>query len=344
MSASSKITARITDASDLDTNRLLLLVLDNLVWPILLVTFIAFSVALPQIFTQGSNVRFLLYQSAGLGAIALAEAVALLSGNFDLSVGPIAGFSAMATALFLTKWAAGVPGILGYPFIVLVGGLIGLINGLFIAKFGVNPFLQTLSAYIILDGGMLVLSVNSIFNLPSSYVWLGGASITLPLLSTVPVAVLFFLLLFACVWFVLVKTRFGRAIYAVGGDEDSAAEAGINTDRVVISVFVISGVLSAIGGLLLTGFNHAATSNLGTPLLFPAFAAAVIGGISLDGGRGNVFNVLGGVILLGTIQAGLTMMSFGPQVNRTINGVVLFAAILLYTWVNGFRGRLLSDL
>lgn len=336
--------AGIEDLADANRTQLLLSVLDNLVWPILLVAFVAFSIALPQIFTQFSNVKFLLFQSAGLGAIALAESVALLSGNFDLSVGPVAGFSAMATAVFLTQWVPGAPGVLGYPFILLVGGLIGLFNGVFIAKFEVNPFLQTLASFIIFDGGMLVLSVNSIFDLPGSYLWLGGSRIDPPLVPEIPVAIFFMFGLFVGLWFMLTKTRFGRAIYAVGGDEDAAEQAGINVDRITISVFVLSGMLAATGGLLLTGFNAGATTEMGTPQLFPAFTAAVIGGISLQGGRGNVFNVLGGVLLLATIQAGLVMLAIGPQLSRTINGVVLFVAILLYTGVDRYRERLLSDL
>lgn len=323
--------------------RTLLKVLDNLIWPILLVAFIAFSVALPGIFTSANNVNFLLYQSAGLGAIALAESVALISGNFDLSVGSIAGFSAMATALILTDWAPALPGVSGYAIIVLIGATLGLINGVFIAKYGVNPFLQTLSTLIIFEGGILVLSTQSIFGIPDSYLWLGAERLTLPGID-IPYATFFLILLFVGLWFVLTKTRFGRAIYAVGGDEGSAAEAGINTDFVVIAVYVISGALAATGGLLLTGFNSAVTPTMGTNTLFPAFTAAVIGGISLYGGRGNVFNALGGVLLLTVIQAGLVMLAFGPELITMINGLVLLSAILLYTGVEQIRERLLSDL
>jgi ribose/xylose/arabinose/galactoside ABC-type transport system permease subunit len=323
--------------------RQLLTVLDNLIWPILLVAFLTFSVLLPELFTNVSNVNFLLYQSAGLGAIALAEAVALISGNFDLSVGSIAGFSAMATALFLTEWAPAAPGISGYLVVLMIGAALGLINGVFIAKFGVNPFLQTLSTLIIFEGGILVLSTQSVFGIPESYLWLGGERLTLPMIE-VPWATIFMLLLFVGMWFVLTKTRFGRAIYAVGGDEESAAEAGIDTDFVIIAVYVISGMLAATGGLLLTGFNSAVTPTMGTNTLFPAFTAAVIGGISLYGGRGNVFNALGGVLLLTVIQAGLVMLAVGPEFIKTINGIVLFSAILLYTGVEQTRDRLLSDL
>ncbi|KAB1185525.1 ABC transporter permease [Haloferax sp. MBLA0077] len=325
---------------------MMLFVLDNLIWPILLVAFILFSVLLPEIFTQYRNIQFLLYMSAGLGAITLAEAICLISGNFDLSVGSVAGFSSMFTALFLTKWFSGAPSIVGILVILAIGGLIGFMNGFFIAKFDVNPFLQTLSALIVFEGGILVLSTRSVYDLPQNYLWLGGGEVSLGglLPQPVPVAVIFILGLFVAVWFVLMKTRFGRAVYAVGGDEESSAEAGIDTDRIVISVFVLSGMLAATGGLLLTGFNGGATPTLGTAQLFPAFTAAVIGGVSLFGGRGNVFNALGGVLLLSTIAAGLVMLNIDPQIVQTINGLVLFAAILLYTFVQKTRGRLLSDL
>jgi len=329
-----------------DRTRFLLFALDNLIWPILLVAFVFFSLLLPEIFTQYRNIEFLLFTSAGLGAITLAEGICLISGNFDLSVGSVAGFSAMFAALFITQWFPGVPGVAGIAVLLAVGGTIGFLNGFFIAKYGVNPFLQTLAALIVFEGGILVLSTRSVYGLPESYLWLGGGDTSFGgvLPQPVPVAVFFMLGLFVLVWFVLTKTRFGRAVYAVGGDEESAAEAGINTDRIVIAVFVISGMLSATGGLLLTGFNGGATPTLGTSQLFPAFTAAVIGGISLFGGRGNVFNALGGVLLLGTISAGLVMLNIDPQIVQTINGIVLFAAILLYTFVQRFRERLLSDL
>jgi ribose/xylose/arabinose/galactoside ABC-type transport system permease subunit len=329
-----------------DRTRMLLLALDNLIWPVLLVAFMIFSLLLPEIFTQYGNIEFLLYTSAGLGAITLAEAICLITGKFDLSVGSIAGFSSMFTALFLTSWFSGAPGIVGILVILAVGGGIGFLNGFFIAKFDVKPFLQTLTALIIFEGGILILSTRSVYELPESYLWLGDGEVALGglLPQSVPIAVFFILGLFVTVWFVLMKTRFGRAMYAVGGEEESAAEAGIDTDRVVITVFVLSGMLSATGGLLLTGFNGGATPTLGTSQLFPAFTAAVIGGVSLFGGRGNVFNALGGVLLLSTIAAGLVMLNIDPQVVQTINGLVLFAAILLYTFVQRFREQLLSDL
>lgn len=345
MSITSNLSSRISQLTE-DRTRMMLFTLDNLIWPILLVAFVIFSVLLPEIFTQYNNIEFLLYTSAGLGAIALAEAICLISGNFDLSVGSIAGFSSMAAALFLTEWFPGAPGVAGILVILAVGGTIGFLNGFFIAKFDVNPFLQTLSTLIIFEGGILVLSTRSVYGLPESYLWLGGGDVTLGglLPESAPIAIFFLLLLYIGVWFMLTKIPFGRKVYAVGGNEDSAAEAGIDTDRVVITVFVLSGMFAAMGGLLLTGFNGGATPTLGTAQLFPAFTAAVIGGISLFGGRGNILNALGGVLLLSTIAAGLVMLNIDPQIVQAVNGVVLFSAILLYTFVHRYRERLLSAL
>ncbi|WP_135305112.1 ABC transporter permease [Haloarcula amylovorans] len=344
MSTLTNLSSSIEGLRDANRTQTLLFLMDNLIWPILLVSFLFFSALLPEIFTDYNNIRFLLYTSAGLGAITLAEGICLISGHFDLSVGSIAGFSAMTGALFLTKWAPGMPGVVGIAVVLGMGALVGFGNGFFISKFGVNPFLQTLSTLIIFEGGILVLSSTSIYNLPKTFTYLGGATLDLPLFKPMPIAVFFLFALFVAIFLWLTKTRFGRAIYAVGGDKDAAAEAGIDVDKVVISVYVLSGMLAATGGLLLTGFTGGATPTLGTAQLFPAFTAAVIGGISLFGGRGNVLNALGGVLLLGTISAGLVMLNVGPQIVQTVNGVILFAAILLYTFVGRYRERLLSDL
>lgn len=344
MSTLSNLTASISNLRGSNRKQMLLFTLDNLIWPILIVAFIFFSLLLPEIFTQYRNIRFLLYTSAGLGAITLAESICLISGNFDLSVGSVAGFSAMAAALFLTEWFPGSPGVVGILVLLAVGGAIGFLNGFSIAKFGVNPFLQTLSTLIIFEGGILVLSTQSVYGLPESYLWIGSEVVTIPLFNPIPIAIFVMFGLFLGLWFILTKTRFGRSVYAVGGNEESAAEAGIDTERVIITVYVISGILAATGGLLLTGFNGGATPTIGTSQLFPAFTAAVIGGISLFGGRGNVINALGGVLLLGTISAGLVMMNIDPTIVQTINGIVLLSAILLYTAVHHYRERLLSDL
>jgi ribose/xylose/arabinose/galactoside ABC-type transport system permease subunit len=310
-----------------------LLVLDNLVWPILVVAFLVFSVLLPESFLTVGNIRFLLLSSAAIGMLALGESVCLLSGHFDLSIGSIAGFSAMITALFMSQWFPNAPGVLGILVILAVGGAIGLLNGISVAYFDVNPFLQTLAFLIIFRGATIAASTYPVTDLPESYMYPGGGE----LVPGIPVAVVILIALFAVVAFLLKYHPFGLSIYAVGGNEQASRESGINTKQVVLAVYVVSGVLSGLGGLLYTGFLGAATPSLGDGQMFPAFAAAVIGGISIFGGRGNILGALGGVLLLGTIQAGLVMMEVQATLIRMTNGIILLGAILLYTGIEKYR-------
>ncbi|ELZ27546.1 sugar ABC transporter integral membrane subunit [Halosimplex carlsbadense 2-9-1] len=318
---------------DRDNDDLVLLFLDNLVWPILIATFVAFAFLLPESFFTSGNIRFLLLSSAALGMLALGESICLLSGHFDLSVGSIAGFSAMITGLFMTQWFPGAPGIVGIAVILLVGGTIGLMNGISVAYLGVNPFLQTLAFFIIFRGATIAASTYPITELPESYLFVGGGD----LVPGVPFAVLILFAAFALIGFVLKYQPFGLSIYAVGGNEQASREAGINTKRVILSVYVLSGIFSGLAGLLFTGFLGAATPSLGENQMFPAFAAAIIGGISIFGGRGNILGALGGVLLLGTIEAGLVMLQVQPTLIRMTNGLILLGAILLYTGIEKYR-------
>jgi len=324
---------------DYDKKALIVLLMDNLVWPLLVIVFAAFVYLLPETFLTVRNIQFLLYSSAALGMIALAESLCLISGNFDLSVGSIAGFSAMFAGTFMAQWYPSTPGLAGIALILFVGGFIGMMNGFSISYLGVNPFLQTLSFLIIFQGGILILSNTSQTNLPELYTYVGGGTV----FGDIPFAILLMIVVYAFTGLALKYSRFGTKVYAVGGNTEAAEEAGINTKRVVLYVYIISGVLSALGGLLFTGFLGAATPTLGESSLFPAFAAAVIGGISLFGGRGKVLGALGGVLLLGTVEAGLVQLRVDPNLIRTTTGLVLFAAILLYTYIEGYRSRLLAE-
>lgn len=327
----------ISDRLDNERETILLLLLDNLVWPILVVVFLGFTLTLPESFLTSTNIEFLLYSSAGLGAIALGEAICLLSGNFDLSVGAVAGFTAMVGANVLANWFPGLPGIAGIAVILGLGAFIGMLNGFSVGYLGVNPFLQTLSFLIIFEGGVLAISPYPVSNLPASYLYVGSAEV-----AGVPFAVFLLLCIFALFGLILKYSKFGLKVYAVGGNENASKEAGIDTKRVTLIVYVISGLLAALGGLIYTGYLSAATPALADNDLFPAFAACIIGGISLFGGRGKLTGALAGVLLLGTIEAGLVMLAVDPNIIRVINGGVLLSAVLAFTYIERFRGSLSS--
>lgn len=321
-----------------DRTEVLVTLLENMVWPVLIVTFVFFGLFIPvDLFYSVNNVQFIIYSSAGLGILVLAESLCLLSGNFDLSVGAVAGFTAMFSALFIFQWFPGMPGVVGVLLAIALGGFIGFLNGFSIAVLGVNPFLQTLTFFIIFGEGTIVLSQLSLSNLPDSYLFLGGGE-----LLGFEVGVLLLLALFAIAGIVLKYTRIGMAIYAVGGDEQAAKEAGINTTKIIILVYVVSGMLSGLAGIVYAGYIGTVTPTLANGQLFPAFAAAVVGGISLFGGRGKILGALAGVLLLSTIQSGLVLMNVPSSWVQTINGVILLGAVLLYTAEARLRRRILS--
>jgi ribose/xylose/arabinose/galactoside ABC-type transport system permease subunit len=328
--------SKLKDVS-LDREQVILKLFDNISWPILLITVLVFSVMMPESFLTYNNFEFLIYSSAALGVIVLAESLCLISGNFDLSVGSVAGFSGMFTALALTSWFPGLGGIEGILLILFVGAFLGFLNGFSVAYLGVNPFLQTLAFFIIFRSAVTMLSTRSISGLPDLYLFIGGANVL-----GIPFAIIFVFAIYGAVWFWLNYMRSGIALYSIGGNEESAREAGINTKFLVMLVFVISGTLSALGGLLFTGFLGAATTTLAQNTVFPAFAAAVIGGISLTGGRGNVLNAFGGVLLLASVESGLVMMRVEANMVNTINGIILLCAIFLFTFGERYRARVLS--
>jgi len=330
-------------------SNLLLWALDNLIWVMVAVGFILFSILLPGTFTSYQNIEFMLYASAALGALVLAESIALLSGNFDLSIGSIAGFSSMFAALFITQWFPGIPGVAGILIILAIGGVIGLVSGFAVGYLGINPFLQTLGFYIMFRGAVVILSPGTVAGLPDVYLFIGGGTLgeipiigSIGFLAGIPFAIVLIISLFAATWYVMNYTQFGLAILAVGGNENSAKAAGIPKERVILLVFTISGILSGLAGLLYTGYLTAAAPTLARGELFPAFAAAVIAGISLDGGRGDIKNAFGGLILLTMIKVGLVQLRVGAEEIQFVNGFVLLCAIYFYLFDSRLRERILS--
>lgn len=317
------------------SDELLLRLLDNMIWPVLVIVAVATAVLVPETFRNFRSIQFILHGSVGLGFVTLAAGIALIGGYFDLSVAAISGFSAMVAALVIgtSGWNLIHNAFAGVVVVLAVGLLVGMFNGFMVGRLGINPFLQTLAMLIILDGATVSLSLVTITGLPELYVVPGDS-------STIAISVL--LLSFLMVGAVLKYTGFGQAIYGLGSNESAARSIGIDTTRLTIIVYGISGFFAAMGGLMLTGFTGVVSPTLGDTLLFPAFAAAVIGGISLFGGRGNITGALGGVVLLGLIQSALNISGTRPEQIQMANGVILLIAILLYSSRRDLRERVLA--
>jgi len=313
----------------------LLTILDHMVWMILVLIIIGVFIFVPQVFRNLGSVEIILHGSVALGFLVLAEGICLISGHFDLSIGSIAGFAAMFTAMAFSpdQWGLFSSPVLGIITILAVGTTIGILNGVSVSKLGVNPFLQTLAFLIIFRGAMLSLTTSPVYNLPETYMEIGNSS--LYAIGLLVVAYVLF-------GFILQYTSFGMAIYALGSNEKSARSVGIDTDLVIIAVYAISGFLAAIAGMILSGYAQSVSVTTADGMVFPAFAAAVIGGISLFGGRGKVSGALGGVLLLGVIQAALNISGVGASEIQMINGIVLLFAILLYNSKTRLREEILQ--
>ena len=281
-------------------------------------------------FMTRANLVSVLGASAALALVVLAESLIVIVGKFDLSLESTVGFApALGAMLVMPASSAGFgwhwPPLAGLAVIVAVGALIGWINGLLVVRLRLNAFIVTLAMLIVLRG-MLVGATKggTLFDMPPSFFAL--ATVTL---LGLPLSVWLAGAAFAFAAFMLRYHRLGRALYAIGGNAQAARAAGIRVERVVWGVFVLGSALASIGGLIVTGYVGAINANQGNGMIFTVFAAAVIGGISLDGGRGTMFGALTGVLLLGVVQNLLTLAQVPSFWIQAIYGAIILGSLMI---------------
>jgi simple sugar transport system permease protein len=282
------------------------------------------------IFLQSDNLINILQTMSEMSLLVMAQTLVLVAGKMDLSLestfGLAPGVAAWLTVAVGSGAGLGVlSGAWAIPVTLAVGALIGAINALLIVRFGLNGFIVTLGMLIVLRGLLTGLSGGqTFFNLPPSMLYLGSA-----LWFGVPASIWLCLLLFAVGIVLLGFTRYGRALYAIGGNVDAAKAAGIRTDRVLWTVLVGASLLAALGGLLMSGHLASVAAAQGDGAIFTVFAAAVIGGIDLDGGRGRIAGAATGVILLGVVQ-NILLVSQVPSywVSAIYGGIILLSLML----------------
>lgn len=302
-------------------SRVLGLALDNIVW-ILLIVFALLADALNPFFLTVPNLQNVLVQATTLGFLSVAIALTLLLGEIDLSVVGILGFSGSLGALAVN---AGWPGPVAVLLVLAVGTVIGLINGFCIAKLRMNSLIETLAMGLTLGGAVLAVTKGQTITIrDTQYTFVGQG-----VLGTWPVMPLALVLLFVVMVVVLNRTAWGRGLYATGGNQRAAFAAGINTDRVRIGAFVVSGLLAGFAGWLSTAYLSGINSTVGGNLLLYAIAAPVIGGVSLFGGRGRVLGMLGGILLLTVVQVGLQLVNISAYYVAMVGGAMIFLAVFV---------------
>jgi galactofuranose transport system permease protein len=278
-------------------------------------------------FASGQVIANLFIDNAFLIVVAVGMTFVILTGGIDLSVGAVVALSTMIAA---TTLRAGWPAWLAVLTVLAVGALLGLGMGAMIHYFGVQPFIATLAGMFLARGLCFVLSVESVAIKDPTFRDIAVGSIELSSEVTITYSVVVALVVVAVGAYVLHLTRFGRTVYAVGGSEQSATLMGLRTGRVKVGVYVISGVCSALGGLLfsfymLSGYG---LHTVGTEL--DAIAAVVVGGTLLAGGVGYVLGSVFGVLVLGTVQTLLTFEgTLSSWWTKIVIGVLLLAFIAL---------------
>jgi simple sugar transport system permease protein len=298
--------------------------------PVIAALLIVGSIA-NEAFLLPANLLTILQQSSILALLVLAESLVLIAGKFDLSLESTVGLAPMIGGWLVTTTAIGGSGLMLNPYLaiaatLIVGAAIGVFNGFLIVKLGLNAFIVTLSMLILLRGITLGLaSGKTLYNLPPEFTYLGSA-----VWCGIPASIWICAILFAVGAFLMRYHRFGRAIYAIGGNAEAARAAGIRVERVTWIVFILASLLAALAGILLSGRLGAITAQQGSNLIFTTFAAAVIGGISLNGGKGSLFGALMGVLLLGIVTNILTLSQIASfWIDATFGAIILIAQSLV---------------
>ena len=288
------------------------------------------------VFLHWDNLVNVLQQQSEISLLVLAEALVLIAGRMDLSLESTFGLAPGVAAWFVL--APGITHGLGWlsggwsiPITLAVGLVIGWVNGLLIVRFRLNGFIVTLGMLIVLRGLLTGISGGkTFFNLPSSMIYLGNA-----VWLGLPASIWICLVLYAVAIAVTGYTRFGRALYAIGGNADAARAAGIRVDRVLWGTLVVGSLLAALGGLLLTGRLASVAASQGNGAIFTVFAAAVIGGVSLNGGKGTIFGAFTGILLLYMIQNVLTLAGVPAQWIGALNGAIILVALIISRITSG---------
>jgi ribose/xylose/arabinose/galactoside ABC-type transport system permease subunit/ABC-type sugar transport system substrate-binding protein len=273
-------------------------------------------------FRSLSNIENILQQISVNGIIAIGMTLVIITAGIDLSVGSVLALSAVVAASFAHPDTPSllVPILVG----VTTGLACGVVNGVLIAKSRLAPFIVTLGMMTVARGVALVYSSGRpIINLSSGYDQIGGG-----MLGPVPISALIFFVVVLAGIFLLHYARFGRYVYAVGGNELAAKVSGVNTDRVLIGVYALAGALAGLAGIVLSSRVMSGSPTTGTGYELDAIAAVVIGGTALSGGVGTIMGTIVGVLIIGVMNNGLDLLNVSSYWQQIVKGVIIILAVI----------------
>ncbi|MGO6817715.1 ABC transporter permease [Rhizobium leguminosarum] len=280
---------------------------------------IAFSVFSPYFLTL-SNLSNIGTNMAFIGLMAAAGTPLIIGGGLDLSVAAVAGLAGVIVALMHAK---GINIWTGCVTALIIGCAVGVLNGFIVTRLKLNPLIATLGTMSIFSGLSMVLTggLSKPLFIPA-FNWLGSGR-----LFGIPFPIILMLLVFVALWLILSKTPFGRFVYASGGNPEASSLLGVPVERTQMVLYVVSGLSGAAAGIILAAMLGAAAPNAAGQHLLTIIAAIILGGTSLFGGRGSVWGTLIAVLILGTLNNGLTLMNVSSFWQDVTRGVVLLMAV-----------------
>ena len=302
----------------------------------LLIMIVAFSTLAPH-FTDESNITNILTQVTINLIMATGMTFVILVGGIDLSVGSVLAFAAMVAGLALKTEALPVPATIALAILtsIAVGMVCGFVNGFIVSFWSVPSFIVTLGMLNVARGAALeVTNARTLFEFPNEFNAFGTAS-----LLGVPAIFVVALALVVIGWVLLTRTVFGRMIYAIGNNEEAVRLSGHNTFFYKVAAFVISGLTVGIGAIIYMARLTIASPILGSGFELNAIAAVIIGGTSLNGGRGSLIGTFLGACLIGVLADGLILMGVGDFVRQMITGVVIILAVIVDSYRAKFAER-----
>ena len=293
---------------------------------VLIVMMVAFTFFNPRFLTV-SNFQNLARNTAPLIISASAMTVVMIARGLDLSVGSVLAASSVVAAA-LAVW--GLPLPLAFAAAILFGGIVGFTNGAIIVRMRVSPIIVTLGSLNIARGIAYLITPSAILvGLPPNWSAIGTSN-----LGPFPAPILIAAVVVAAYSWVCRKTKFGKHIYAVGGNEEAARLSGVNVERTLIVLYVLSGVMAAVAGIVLSTRVGSGDPNIGIGFELAVIAAVIIGGTSLSGGEGRILGTVIGAVIMGVLSNGLNLSGVEPFWQYVAQGIVLIAAVVVDKRVN----------
>jgi ribose/xylose/arabinose/galactoside ABC-type transport system permease subunit len=295
------------------------------VWLMLAGVVIVFALGIPN-FASSGNFITILRQVSNIGILAVGMTFVLIAGGIDLSIGSLIPLSAVTAALLMTTTEAGLglnPVVACFAGI-LVGTIIGLVNGVFITYTRMPPLIMTLGmSYVCRGMGFIITKGYPVYGLPPSIKILGQGYVW----KVVPVCVLIMVAVIVIGAVIMNRTQLGRQFYAIGGNEEAARLSGINVKKVRLISYVICGMLASVSGIVMMSRINSGQPLSGNGMEMDALIACVVGGISVMGGEGKATGMIGGMLVMGVLANGLAVAGTNEYLQQVVKGAVLIIVV-----------------